>query len=155
MRLNTKQRLYLLNDRGITLIELSLVILLIFTLIALTFMSFTPIKNWQRAKDAGISLQAVYTAQKTFLADHPTSPTNPITVNGVTITEAELQPYLPGSTAGALAPMPTAVDLDGGPLCIDFTVIPPVLRVGVTPGTAPFPDTSGSSTDGLWDIGKH
>lgn len=147
MKHSNSHRLSHCKPRGMTLIEISIVLALILTLVGMTWMSFKPIKDWQKAKEAGISLQAVYTAQKTFLADHPTCPTVPnITLNGVKITAAQLQPYLPGSTTGTLAPMPSAVDLAGNTLDIDFTVIPPVLKN--------FSDPSGSLTDGLWDIGK-
>lgn len=127
------------QHRGLTLIEVSLVIGLILTLVSLTYLSFRPFSDWQKAKDAGISLQAVYTAQKTYLADHPTQAVD-------TLTEAQLIPYLPNN----MVAMPTAVGLAGEPLTVRVNVIPPTLLSGGDD----FGDPSGSTTDGLWDAGK-
>ncbi|MEY4484460.1 MAG: hypothetical protein RL693_1912 [Verrucomicrobiota bacterium] len=127
------------QDRGLTLIEVSLVIGLILTLVSLTYLSFKPFSNWQKAKDAGISLQAVYTAQKTYLADHPTQAVD-------TLTDAQIIPYLPNN----MTAMPTAVGLNGEILNVKVTVIPPTLLSG----GSNFGDPSGSTTDGLWDAGK-
>ncbi|CAN5753064.1 hypothetical protein BH11VER1_BH11VER1_34470 [soil metagenome] len=121
-----------------TIIELSLVIALIMMLAAVFFGLVFPLADWKKAKDAGISLQAVYTAQKTYLADHPTQ-------NIATVTAAQLIPYLPNN----MTAIPTAVSIAGGPLTIDFSVIPPV----VTESGALY-DPSGKSNDGLWDAGK-
>lgn len=124
--------------KGLTIIELSLVIALIMMLAAVFFGMVFPLSDWQKGKDAGLSLQAVYTAQKTYLADHPTQ-------DIATVTAAQLIPYLPNN----MVAIPTPESIAGVPLTIDFSLLPPVLRDG-----GALYDPSGKSTDGLWDAGK-
>lgn len=126
------------SSKGLTIIELSLVIALIMMLAAVFFGMVFPLSDWQKAKDAGLSLQAVYTAQKTYLADHPTQ-------DIATVTAAQLIPYLPNN----MTAIPTPVNISGGPLTIDFSLIPPVVRDG-----GAIYDPSGKPNDGLWDPGK-
>lgn len=126
------------NDKGMTLLEISLVIFLILGLAALFMGMAFPISNWRKGKNAGLDLQAVYTAQKTYLADHPTQAVT-------TMTAAQLIPYLPNN----MTAIPTPEAIDGSTLNIDFSVIPPQLKNG----SAVY-DPSGKSDDGLWDAGK-
>lgn len=125
-------------SKGLTIIELSLVIALIMMLAAVFFGMVFPLADWQKAKDAGLSLQAVYTAQKTYLADHPTQ-------DIATVTAAQLIPYLPNN----MTAIPTAVGKAGEALTVDFSIMPPVVK-----NAGALYDPSGKSNDGLWDAGK-
>ncbi len=125
-------------EMGMSLLEISLVIFLILGLAALFMGMAFPISDWRKGKNAGLDLLAVYTAQKTYLADHPTQAVS-------TITSAQLIPYLPNS----MAAIPTPEAIDGSTLTIDIAVIPPVLKSG----TVAY-DPSGKADDGIWDPGK-
>lgn len=138
MKLTGNDRNVSRYNKGMSLLEISLVIFLILGLAALFMGMAFPISDWRKAKNAGLDLQAVYTAQKTYLADHPTQAVS-------TITSAQLIPYLPNN----MAAIPTPEGLGGATLTIDFTVIPPLLKNG-----ASVYDPSGKSDDGLWDAGK-
>lgn len=123
---------------GFTLMEISLVIALILGLTTFIGFSVTAISAWQRGKNAGLGLQAVYATQRAYMADHPTA-------DMATVTSAQLQVYLPsGWTA-----MPTFKGLDDESLTLDHTVMPPKLLLG----SAVY-DPSGKSSDGLWDAGQ-
>jgi type II secretory pathway pseudopilin PulG len=123
---------------GFTLIEISLVIGLMLGLITLGGFSYKMVQDWNKAKNASLALQAVYSAQRSYMADNPTA--------DITEIDADtLVPYLPtGWTA-----MPTATSLTETTLTLDFTVMPPVFLSGSTPY-----DPSKSTKDGLWDIGS-
>jgi len=123
---------------GFTLIEISLVIGLMIGLALFTGMNISAIQDWQKGKDAALALEAVFAAQRAYMADHPTADIEEVT-------RIELEAYLPtGWTT-----MPTVRSLDDGTLTIDHSVMPPQLLSGTT-----VYDPSGSGTDGLWDIGK-
>jgi prepilin-type N-terminal cleavage/methylation domain-containing protein len=127
----------LLKARGFTLIEISLVIALMLGLAALGTISMGAIQDWNKGKNASLALQAVYSAQRSYLADHPTA-------DITTITSATLTPYLP---AGWTA-MPTMTGLADEALTLDHTVLPPIFRNGTTAY-----DPSKTTKDGLWDTG--
>jgi len=123
------------QKKGVTLIELSLVIAIILILVSISSIGISSYRNWAKGLAAGEDLKAVYQAQKLYLADNPTT----VVAN---ITSADITPYLPnGMTA-----IPTVTDLDGGTRTVSFTVSPPVLSGGYDP--------SSSTTDSLWDAGK-
>lgn len=123
---------------GFTLIEVSLVIGLLLALATFAGMNFYAVRSWQQGKDAAVSLQAVFAAQRAYLSDHPTAD-----IAGVPV--EQLQLYLPqGWTT-----MPAVVSLDDEPLAVDHTVMPPVLMLG-----ASVYDPSSNGTDGLWDVGQ-
>ena len=123
---------------GLTLIEMTVVILVLLSLTGAFFASAGSIGDWQKAKEASSILRDVEVAQIEFLANNPQ--------RGVdTLTAAEVANYLPGSPTS----LPTAVDLDGNTLTISVTVSPPVLLSGSS-----VYDPSGSSSDSLWDVGK-
>ncbi|MEZ0274705.1 MAG: type II secretion system protein [Roseimicrobium sp.] len=128
----------LLNARGFTLIEISLVIALMLGLAALGTISFGAIQDWNKGKNASLALQAVYSAQRSYLADHPTA-------DITTITSATLTPYLPTGWAA----MPTMTGLGNEALTLDHTVLPPIFRNGSTAY-----DPSKTTKDGLWDTGN-
>jgi len=123
--------------RGFTLVEVTLVIGLMIGLSAIVVFSVSSINSWRRGRDASEKLRSVYLAQKSYLADQPSK-------NYATFTAAELIPYLPGNPGA----MPTQVGNSGETLSINLQVMPPVYRNGSSAY-----DPSGSSTDGLWDVG--
>ncbi|MEM7603601.1 MAG: type II secretion system protein [Verrucomicrobiota bacterium] len=125
-------------EKGLTLIEISLVIAMMLTLASLATFSVGSMTEWKQAREAGESLRTVYLAQKSYLADHPSKDVS-------TLTEAQIIPYLPQRT-GAL---PVVQSKEKTTLEINLQVIPPVFLSG----GADY-DPSGSATDSLWDVGS-
>jgi prepilin-type N-terminal cleavage/methylation domain-containing protein len=123
---------------GFTLIEISLVIGLLLGLATFAGMNISAVRDWQKGKDAALSLQAVFAAQRSYLSDHPTADIS-------TVTTAEIVPYLPQGWSL----MPSVTSLDGDSLTVDHTVMPPRLMLGST-----IYDPSGKGSDGLWDAGQ-
>ena len=123
---------------GLTLIELTVVIVVLLGLTAIFFASSGSIASWQKARTASSILRDVEVAQIEFLANNPQRLVD-------SLTQAEVTEFLPGRPAS----IPTAVDLDGNDLQIDFNVSPPVLLSGGN-----VYDPSGSSVDSLWDVGR-
>lgn len=123
---------------GFTLIEISLVIGLMLGLIAIGGFSYKMVKDWNKGKNASLALQAVYSAQRSYMADHPTADISEVDA-------ATLLPYLPTGWTE----MPTATSLTETALTLDFSVMPPVFLAGTTPY-----DPSKTTKDGLWDIGS-
>ena len=124
---------------GLTLIEMTVVILVLLSLTGASFVSSGSIGDWQKAKAASSILRDVEVAQREFLANNPQRAVSSLTVG-------EVAGYLPSSPAE----LPTAVDLDGNTLTINITVSPPVL----VSGSGATYDPSSSSTDSLWDVGS-
>ncbi len=124
--------------RGYSLLELSLVMALLLGLSTFAGLTVSSIRDWQRGKDASLSLQAVFAAQRAWMADHPTGDIE-------LVSSAQLQTYLP---EGWYA-MPAFVSLSGESLTLDYNVMPPLLY---TSGVVY--DPSGAPDDGLWDVGK-
>lgn len=124
--------------RGFTLIEISLVIGLILGLMAIVGLNVSSVRTWQKGKDASLGLQAVFAAQRAYMADHPTA-------NIASVTAAQLQVYLPMG----YSTMPTFVGLNDAPLTLDFSVMPPKLTYAGSTY-----DPSGKPSDGLWDTGQ-
>jgi type II secretory pathway pseudopilin PulG len=121
-----------------TLVEICLVIGLIIALTSFIGLSVVTVRNWQAGKSASLSLQAVYSAQRSFMADHPTAQIS-------TVTKSQLENYLPQGWAA----MPVFSGIEGQTLTLDHTVMPPrILDGGVVY------DPSGKSDDGIWDLGK-
>lgn len=127
-----------LRRAGFTLIEISLVIGLLLGLATFAGMNISVVRDWQRGKDAALSLQAVFAAQRSYLSDHPTA-------DIAEVSAAQLQVYLPQGWST----MPVVVSLDNDELNIDHTIMPPRLMLG----TAVY-DPSLKGSDGLWDVGQ-
>lgn len=126
-----------LRSRGLSLVEITLVIGLMLSLAAVITYSVGSMGNWKKGREASEMLRGVLIAQKSYLADHPTE--------GVSdLTAAKIIPYLPGRP-GAL---PTTESLNKEPLALSVTVMPPVFLLGGEPY-----DPSDSTSDGLWDVG--
>ena len=138
MKRNRPSRLRLCL-RAFTLIEMTIVLMILLALIGIGMYSTNAIKVWRLGRLASESLRSVYTAQKIYLSDNPT-------VAVTALTGALLIPYLPNQAAT----MPTVTSLTGATLSIKVTVFPPV----VNNGSGVAYDPSGSTTDSLWDVGE-
>ena len=128
----------LLGRRGFTLIEISMVIALILGLTAIAGLSISSVTVWKKGRTASLALEAVYVAQRSYLADHPAS-----TLQG--ISSATLTTYLP---AGWHV-MPVMTGLDGEALVVGYGTMPPIFLNGINRY-----DPSQSTSDGLWDVGE-
>lgn len=132
-RLSTRAR------KAFTLLEMSLVIMVLIALMSTGLMVNRKMDEWKLGRAAAESLRQVYSAQRMFLADNPTR-----TVGSLTATE--IIPYLPGN----LSAMPTVKSLTGASLGILVNVSPPVINAG---SGVPY-DPSGDNRDSLWDVGE-
>ena len=124
---------------GTTLLELTVVIMVILSMIATTMYFAGGIDDWRKGKLGAEALREVYAAQRAFLSDNPRR-----TI--ASLTDAELVPYLPNQATA----LPTPEALDGSALAVNVKVSPPVLRT--SSGTTY--DPSGTTKDSLWDIGE-
>ena len=124
---------------GFTLVEMSIVIMILLTLVGTGIMAFNNVQDWKLGRLASETLRTVHSAQRMFLADHPTRLVS-------TLTEDELLPYMPGPPDK----MPTVKSLENKDLTIIVNVSPPVIN----DGTGNAYDPSGSETDSLWDVGE-
>lgn len=127
------------HHRGVTLLEMTIVILVLLTLISTVTFSTGAINDWQAGKKASETLRSVYVAQRTYLSDYPTTAV-------AALTQADLLPYLPTKATT----FPTVEDLDGNQLNIKVDVSPPVV---IDAGGTIY-DPSGDSNDSLWDVGE-
>ncbi|MFK7910266.1 MAG: type II secretion system protein [Akkermansiaceae bacterium] len=124
--------------RGLTLIEITVVITVLMILVGMSMYAVGGYKEWKLGSEAAVELRRVYNAQRTYLAENPTE-----TV--ATLTAAKVIPYL---SDGAAA-LPTVEDMDGNNLNIKVDVSPPVIEN--TDGSTY--DPSGKFDDGIWDVG--
>jgi type II secretory pathway pseudopilin PulG len=122
---------------GFSLIELSFVMFLMVSLAVGMGFGVTSVQKWKKGKNGSLALQAVYAAQRGYMADHPTADIE-------AVTSEQLLEYLPQGWSA----MPTVPGLSGEPLTVDFTVMPPTLLSGTS-----VYDPSGKPDDGLWDTG--
>jgi len=127
-----------------TLLEMSIVIMVLLSLIGVGLFSSNKIDEWKLARQASETLRSVYSAKRMFLSDNPTRPVT-------TLTTADLIPYLPNNAVA----MPPAKSLTGAALGYkvnDATPTkPPVYFID---GSGVHYDPSGSYTDQLWDVGE-
>ncbi|MFC4995464.1 type II secretion system protein [Rubritalea tangerina] len=121
------------HNRGVTLIELTIVIGILILLASSTTIGFNIYQDWKKGLDAGEQIKAVYQAQKLYLADNPT-----VTVDS--ITADNLLEYLPDN----MDAIPVITGLDGANYEINVNVSPPTIDT----------DFSGTPDDSLWDAGK-
>lgn len=134
-----------MSRRGFTILEITVILAVILILVSLTFYAYGGWNEWKLGSQAGTELRLVHSAQKTYLAEHPLESASDLTAEKVI-------PYL---SSGASA-LPTVEDLDGNQLTINVSVMPPVIDDGSGSGgeAGSAYDPSGSSTDGLWDVGE-
>jgi type II secretory pathway pseudopilin PulG len=124
---------------GVTLIELTVVIFVILSIMSATMYFAGNIGEWNKGKRASTALREVYAAQRSYLADNPRKAVS-------SITSKDLIAYLPsGGTA-----LPAVEDLNGNVLAYDVTISPPVLSEA---GGGVY-DPSGTTKDSLWDVGE-
>ena len=123
---------------GVTLIKLTVVIMVMLSLAGIGLYFVRGMTKWNRGKDAAEKLRTVYAAQKAYLADNPT-----VAVSSLTSTL--ILPYMPGGESS----IPTVTAENGSTLTLIINVSPPVVNNG-SGGTY---DPSGSSSDGIWDVG--
>jgi type II secretory pathway pseudopilin PulG len=127
------------SAKAFTLLEMTIVILVLLTLVGVGLFSSKKMGEWRLGREAGETLRTVYSAQRMYLADNPTKLVSEITTSN-------LIPYLPNNATA----MPTVTSLTGSTLSIKVDISPPVINA--SPGVVY--DPSGSSTDSLWDVGK-
>jgi type II secretory pathway pseudopilin PulG len=125
------------STSGTTLVELSVTIGVILLLASIVSIGIGPYKAYQDGRAAGEMLSSVKAAQLMFLADNPSTPVT-------SLTPALLTPYMPNGT------WPTLPSVNGQTPTINCAVFPPAAALG----GATY-DPSGSTTDGLWDVGKY
>jgi type II secretory pathway pseudopilin PulG len=131
------------SSSGVTLAELTIVIAVLLLLTSIVVIGTTPYIAYRNGRQAGEALRSVYAAQMSYLSDNP----------GVNLTSltpaaaaANILPYLPNG-----ASLPVLPSVNGVTPQILANRIPPVASLD---GINPY-DPSGSTTDGLWDIGSY
>ena len=137
--------------RAFTLLELTMVIMVLLALISISFFTSSKINEWKLARQASEVLRSVSAAQRMYLADHPTT-------NVADLTDAMIIPYIPNlkpkdpqwtTLVDALNTKESAKPIKGDDLRFRITVFPPIFLQG----GAPY-DPSDSETDSLWDVGE-
>ncbi|MBK1827037.1 hypothetical protein [Haloferula rosea] len=118
---------------------MSLVIFLLVALMTTGLYFSTAVGDWKLGRSASETLRSVYVAQRTYLADHPTTPVT-------SLTESDLRPYLPNNAST----FPKVAGLDGVERSINVKVSPPV----ILNGSNGIYDPSGNPNDSLWDVGE-
>lgn len=127
------------SGRAFTLVELTIVMLVLLTLMGTSLFVSKKMGEWRLGRTASETLREVYSAQRMFLSDNPTRLVS-------SITSTDVIPYLPnGGTS-----IPTVKSLTGAQLGILINVSPPVINNGS--GVAY--DPSGNTRDSLWDVGE-
>jgi len=127
-------------ERGLTLIELTVVMAILLTLLAISVTTVRGYHRWQ-AENAGTALlRSVYNAQRTYLSENPTVPV-------ASVTAANIFPYLsetvdaPRDADGNVTALPIVTFEE-----VDYNVL-----VNVSPPTFNV-DPSGDPNDGSWDL---
>jgi len=134
---------------GFTLLELTVVMVVIMLLIGLFAFGMRGYRDWQKGAEAGTRLRAVYTAQLTYLSEHPT-----VEVENLAMTD--IIPYLASGGGFLTSAIPDPVDLkevdifildlDDGKLQIKVDKSPPYIDGDYDPSANP--------DDGQWDVGN-
>jgi prepilin-type N-terminal cleavage/methylation domain-containing protein len=125
--------------QGFTLLEMTIVIMVLIALISTGFFVNGKMDEWRLGREASETLRQVYTAQRMFLAENPTRLVS-------TITATDVIPYMPGNATA----LPTVKSLANTNLSILVNVSPPVINAG---SGVPY-DPSGDNRDSLWDVGE-
>ncbi|MDG1358738.1 MAG: type II secretion system protein [Akkermansiaceae bacterium] len=126
------------RQSGLTILEMTVVILVLLTLAGISFFAMSGYREWQRGSEGSRVLRMVYNAQRTYLAEHPIESPSALTAE-------KIIPYLSNGSSA----LPTAQALDDSVLEVDVTVSPPVLL----DSNGNDYDPSGDTNDGLWDVG--
>jgi type II secretory pathway pseudopilin PulG len=126
------------STRAFTLLELSIVIMVLLALIGIGLNVSTRMDDWKLGRKASEVLRDVYSAQRMFLSENPTKDVS-------TIVAADILPYMRNSPTA----MPTVDSLTGTKLGIIVNQSPPVINSG----SGSTYDPSGKNNDSLWDVG--
>ena len=129
-----------LQATGFTLVELTVAIAVILILVGAASLAVKPYYAFRDGRQAGETLRAVKAAQLMYLSDNPSALLTSLTLGST----GNLTPYMPSGAS------PTLPSVNGVTPTINCTVFPPVAVLG----GATY-DPSGSSTDGLWDVGLY
>lgn len=132
-----------ITAKGFTLIELSVVLCVLIALLSFGFGVSGAVTKWKKGRDASEILRSVYTAQRLYLADNPTTPV-------ASLTQALVLPYIPGGPAA----FPTSKTQEGVNLFARVNVSPPYFTTTAGGVAGAAYDPSGSTTDSLWDVGE-
>ena len=139
------------SPKAFTLLETTIVIMVLLALINIGFFASGKMDAWKLGRAASETLRSVYSAQRMYLADNPTT-----TVSN--LTDAMLIPYIPNlkpknppatTLVDALDTAKSVKPITGGGLTFSITTSPPFLVQGGSRY-----DPSGSNTDSLWDVGE-
>lgn len=133
------QRLSRQSQKAFTLLEMTIVIMMLLALVKVGLFSSRKMDEWKLGRTASETLRSVYSAQRMYLADNPT-------VSVSDLTSALILPYMPGN----ITVMPTVTSLVKTNLTILVNVSPPVINAG----SGVTYDPSGSNRDSLWDVGE-
>jgi prepilin-type N-terminal cleavage/methylation domain-containing protein len=129
------------SKSGFSLVEMAVVIAVILVLAGAASLSVKPYLAYRDGRAAGEMLRAVKAAQLMYLSDNPST----LVAN---LTQNNLLPYMPN---GAWPTLPSGQN--GEALTINCAQFPPVAVLKSDVKT-PY-DPSGSTTDGLWDVGQY
>ncbi len=130
-------------NRAFTLLEMTIVIMVLLALIKIGLFTSSKMDEWKLGRAASETLRSVYAAQRMLLADNPTmAPT--------AITSALILPYMANNGGVPPVAMPTVKSLTGADLAILVNVSPPVINAG----TGATYDPSNNNRDSLWDVGE-
>ena len=130
--------------RAFTLLELTVVIMVLMALISTGLFVSKKMDQWKLGRQASESLRTVYAAQRLYLADNPTTSVS-------TLTATLLIPYLPNQATA----FPTVKSLTGTTLTIvvNDPSYPPYLKD--SGGARYDPSASPANyTDSLGDVGE-
>ena len=133
------QRLSRQSQKAFTLLEMTIVIMMLLALVKIGLFSSSKMDQWKLGRTASETLRQLYSAQRMYLADNPT-------VSVSSLTSALILPYMPGN----ITVMPTVQSLTGSTLSILVNQSPPVINAG----SGVTYDPSGSNRDSLWDVGE-
>jgi prepilin-type N-terminal cleavage/methylation domain-containing protein len=134
------RRDFLASKSGFTLVEMTVTIAVILVLVGAASLGVKPYYAYRDGRSAGEMLRAVKAAQLMYLSDNPSALVSSLTPGST----GNLVQYMPGGN------WPTLPTTSGGVPTINCAVFPPVAVLsGVTY------DPSGSTTDGLWDVGLY
>lgn len=130
-------------QRGFTLVEMTVVILVLVSMITAGFYGTNAYRSWSLAREASENLRTAYVAQRTYLADNPTTPVS-------TLTQQLLLPYVPGNPGS----FPSGKSLNGAALTVRVNVSPPFMTTSAGGTTGDRYDPSANTSDALWDVGE-
>lgn len=127
------------RHRAFTLLEMTIVIMVLIALIGTGLFVNRKMDDWKLGREASETLRQVYSAQRMFLAENPTRLVS-------SLVAADVVPYLPTPSTA----LPTVKSLAGTNLTIMVNVSPPFINAG---SGVPY-DPSGDNRDSLWDVGE-